>query len=109
MDAFTGGDGKGMLIGAGAGLLSGVVGSFGFKAVRSGVVLGVGMIVRQNPYASFASNQTGGKIIITPAAAAQPSIAQAIEYIMQSGALSDIFSQITNGSLGNTDFVFDIN
>jgi RHS repeat-associated protein len=108
VDAFTGGDGRGALIGAGAGLLSGVVGSFGFKAVRSGVVLGVGMAVRQNPYASFASNQTGGKIIITPAAAAQPNIAQAIEYITQSGALSDIFKQITSGSLGNTDFVFDI-
>jgi hypothetical protein len=70
--------------------------------------LGVGMAVRQNPYASFASNQTGGRVITTEAAATQSSIAQAIEYVKQSGALSDIFKQITNGSLGNTDFVFDI-
>jgi hypothetical protein len=43
VDAFTGGDGKGLLIGAGVGLLSGIAGSFGFKAAANVVTVGVGM------------------------------------------------------------------
>ena len=53
VDAFTGGDGRGALIGAGAGLLSGIGGSFGYKAAVNIVTSGVGMLIREGSVASL--------------------------------------------------------
>ena len=95
-------------MGAFAGLASNFIGgsswSIGLNVGRS-VVLGVGTQITR---VILENNQIKGKIIITPKAASQKDIKSAIDYVIESGALSEIFDKITLGLLGNTDLVFDI-